>query len=136
MTDSCVLGLKIYQLLKRSNNLLENLKWIIKNWSSEKPDIAIESAYRIVKVYTSKISEVKCKIFVVYFMTFRHRILFYHSRNNLIRNVKVKLDLTKQYCYIFTEAMQLVKSNEATKLGMADINYDSKVVFKEGSSLF
>ena len=37
---------------------------------------------------------------------------------------------------IFTEAMQLVKNNEAVKFVMADINCRFKVVFKDGKSFF
>ena len=62
--------------------------------------------------------------------------MFYHSRKNLKRNVKVKLDLTKKHYSIFTEAMQFVKNNKSVKLVMADINYRLKVVFNNGNSLF
>ena len=70
-------------------------------------------------------------------MAFRHRTMFYHSRKNLKRNVKVKLDLTKKCYSIFTEAMQLVRNNEAVKCVMADINCRLKIVFNDdGNSLF
>ena len=62
--------------------------------------------------------------------------MFYHSRKNLKRNVKVKLDLTKKHYSIFTEAMQFVQSNKSVKLVMVDINYRLKVVFNNGNSLF
>ena len=62
--------------------------------------------------------------------------MFYHSRKNLKHNVKIKLDLTKKRYLIFTEAMQLVKNNEAVKFVMADINCRFKVVFKDGKSFF
>ena len=62
--------------------------------------------------------------------------MFHHSRKNLKRNVKVKLDLTKKHYLIFTEAMQVVKNNEAVKFVMADINCRLKVVFKDDNSLF
>ena len=62
--------------------------------------------------------------------------MFHHSRKNLKRNVKVKLDLTKKHYLIFTEAMQVVKNNEAVKFVMADINCRLKVVFKDDISLF
>ena len=64
-----------------------------------------------------------------------YRTMFYHSRKNLKRNVKVKLDLTKKHL-IFTEAMQVVKNNEAVKFVMADISCRLKVVFKDDNSLF
>ena len=65
-----------------------------------------------------------------------YRTMFYHSRKNLKRNVKVKLDLTKKRYSIFTEAMQLVKNNEVVKFVMADSNCCLKVAFKDGNSFF
>ena len=62
--------------------------------------------------------------------------MFYHSKKNLKRNVKVKLDVFKKHYSIFTEAMQLVKNNETVKFVMADINCRLKVVFKDDNSLF
>ena len=62
--------------------------------------------------------------------------MFYHSTKNLKLNVKVKLDLTKKRDSVFTEAMQLVKNNNAVKFVMANINCRLKVVFKYGNSLF
>ena len=61
--------------------------------------------------------------------------MFYYSRKHLKRYRKVKLDLTKKHL-IFTEAMQLVKNNEAIKFVMAGINCRLKVVFKDGNSIF
>ena len=81
-------------------------------------------------------SGVKCKSIIVRFTTFRHRTMFYHSRKNLKRNVKVKLDLTKKRYSIFTETMQLVKDNQTVKSVMIDSNCRLKVVFKDGNSLF
>ena len=118
-----------------SNDVLQNVKSIIEESSSEIPDVVIDRAHRIGKAYTDKTSGVKCKSIIVRFTTFRHRTMFYHSRKNLKRNVKVKLDLTKKHS-IFTEAMQLVKYNEAVKFVMTDINCRLKVVFKDGNSVF
>ena len=46
------------------------------------------------------------------------------------------MDLTKKRDSVFTEAMQLVKNNNAVKFVMANINCRLKVVFKYGNSLF
>ena len=118
-----------------SNNVLQNVRSITEESSSEIPDVAIDRAHRIGKAYTDKTSGVKCKSVIVRFTSFRHRTMFHHSRKNLKRNVKVKLDLTKKHL-IFTEAMQVVKNNEAVKFVMADINCRLKVVFKDDNSLF
>ena len=116
-----------------SNNVLQNVRSIIEESSSEIPDVAIDRAHRICKAYTDKTSGVKCKSIIA---RFRHRTMFHHSRKNLKRNVKVKLDLTTKHYLIFTEAMQVVKKNEAVKFVMADINCRLKVVFKDDNSLF
>ena len=62
--------------------------------------------------------------------------MLYHSTKNLKLNVKVKLDLTKKRDSVFTEAMQLVKNNNAVKFVMANINCRLKAVFEYGNSLF
>ena len=80
-----------------SNDVLQNVKSIIEESSSEIPDVAIDRAHRIGKAYTDKTSGVKCKSIIVRFTTFRHRTMFYQSRKNLKRNVKVKLDFTKKH---------------------------------------
>ena len=119
-----------------SNDVLLNVKSIIEESSSEIPDVPIDRAHRIGKAYTDKKSRVKCKNIIVRFKIFRLRTMFYHSRKNLKRNVKVKLDLTKKRYSIFTEAMQLVKNNDVVKFVMADSNCCLKVAFKDGNSFF
>ena len=113
-----------------SNDVLQNVKSIIEESSSEIPHVAINRAHRIGKTYTDKTSGVKCKSIIVRFTTFRHRTMFYDSRKNLKHNVKGRLDLTKRHY------LQLVKNNEAVKFVMADINCCLKVIFKDGNSLF
>lgn len=67
--------------------------------------------------------------------------MLYHNRKNLkcnvkvkakVKNVKVKLDLTKKRYSIFIEAMELLKNNEVVQFVIADINCRLKVVFKDG----
>ena len=119
-----------------SNDPFQNVKSILEESSSKIPDVAIDRTQRIGKAYANKTSGVKCKSIIVRFTTFRHRTTFYHSRKNLKRNVKVKLDLTKKRYSIITEVIQLVKNNKVVKFVMADINCRLKVVFKDGYSLF
>ena len=119
-----------------SNDALQNVKSILGESSSKIPDVAIDRTQRIGKAYANKTSGVKCKSIIVLFTTFRHRTMFYHSRKNLKRNVKVKLDLTKKRYWIITEVIQLVKNNKVVKFVMADISCHLKVVFKDGYSLF
>ena len=67
--------------------------------------------------------------------------MLYQNRKNLkcnvkvkakVKNVKVKLDLTKKRYSIFIEAMELLKNNEVVEFVIADINCRLKVVFKDG----
>ena len=119
-----------------SNDALQNAKSILEESSSKIPDVAIYTTQRIGKVYANKTSGVKFKSIIVWFTTFQHRTIFYHSRTNLKRNVKLKLDLTKKRYSIITEVIQLVKNNKVVKFVMADINCHLKVVFKDGYSPF
>ena len=119
-----------------SNDALQNVKSVLEEPSSKIPEVAIDRSQRTGKAYANKTSAVKCKSIIVRFTTFRHRTMFYHSRKNLKRNVKVKLDLTKKRYSIITEVIQLVKNNKVVKFVMADINCRLKVVFKDGYSLF
>ena len=140
MADGCVLGSMVYQWLKMRHQTMfyKMLNQLLKNPAVmlQSTDVAIDRTHWIGKVYTDKTSEMKCKSIIVWFTTFRHRTMFYHSRKNLKCNVKVKLDLTKKRYLFFTEPMQLVKNNEAVKFVMADITCRLKVVFKDGNSLF
>ena len=87
-----------------SNDVLQNVKSFIEESSSEIQDVAIDRVHRIGKAYTDKTSGVKCKSIIVRFTTFRHRTMFYYSKKNLKRNVKVKLDLPKK-CYSFLASL-------------------------------
>ena len=140
MADGCVLRSMVYQWLKMRHQTMfyKMLNQLLKNPAVmlQSTDVAIDRTHWIGKAYTDKTSEMKCKSIIVWFTTFRHRTMFYHSRKNLKRNVKVKLDLTKKRFLFFTEPMQLVKNNEAVKFVMADITCRLKVVFKDCNSLF
>ena len=113
-----------------SNEVLENVTSIIEESSSKILDVTIDRADQFSKVYTDKISGVKCKIFIVWFTIFRHRTMFYHNRENLNRNVKIKLDVTKKHFLISIEVMTFFKNNEVVNFVMVDINGGLKVVFK------
>ena len=55
--------------------------------------------------------------------------MFYHNRENLNRNVKIKLDVTNEYFLISMEAMKFFKNNEVVNFVMVDINGGLKVVY-------
>ena len=77
-----------------------------------------------------------CKSIIVRFSTFRHRTKFYRSRSKLKNNVKVKLDLKKRRCTIFTKAIEMTKQSNVVAYVTVDINCRLKVVFKNGRSKF
>ena len=60
----------------------------------------------------------------------------YRSTANLKKNVKLKLDLTKNRYKIFTKAIETVKSYDNVNYVMTDINCRLKVVFKDGRDKF
>ena len=61
--------------------------------------------------------------------------MFYRNRNKL-KNAKVRLDLTKKRCKIFTGAIDFVKAYKNVDYVMVDINCRLKVFFKNGRSSF
>ena len=54
-------------------------------------DAVISRAHQFGKNYNDKKANVRCKKFVR-FTTFRYRAMFYRSRANLKKDVKLKLD--------------------------------------------
>ena len=61
--------------------------------------------------------------------------MFYRNRNKL-KNAKVRLDLTKKWYKIFTDAIDFVKAYKNVDYVMVDINCRLKVFFKNGHSSF
>ena len=119
-----------------SDKVLVKVKTLIIETSCDIPDVVIDRAHRIGKVYNDKKTNVPCKTIIVGFTTFRHRTIFYLSRANLKNNVKLKLDLTKNRYRIFTKANKTVKSYGNVNYVMININCPLKVLFKDGSSKF
>ena len=68
-----------------SNDVLQNATSIIEEFSSETTE---DNTYQFSKVYTDK--------------------MFYHNRESLNRNGKVKLDLTKKIYLISNKAIKLL----------------------------
>ena len=68
-------------------------------------------------------------------MSFRHRTMFYRNRKRL-KDVRIKLDLTKRRSKILKDAIDLAKEHPDLNYVYADVNCRLKVVFKDGSSNF
>ena len=104
-----------------SDDVLGKVKSLIAESGCEIPDVGIDRAHRIDRGYKDKSRNVPCKSIIVRFSTFRHRTLFYWNRNKL-KNVKVRLDLTKKRYKIFTDATDFVKAYKNVDYVMVDIN--------------
>ena len=109
------------------------MKSLITDSGSEITDVVIKRAHRIGKGYKEKTRNVPCKSIIVRFSTFRHRTFFYRNRNKL-KNAKVRSDLTKNRCKIFTDAIDFVKAYRNVDYVMVDINCRVKIFFKNGCS--
>ena len=88
-----------------SDEMLDKAKSLIKETSCDIPDVVIDRAHRIGQDYNDRKRNACCKSIILHFTTFRHRAMSYWSRANLI---KLKLDLTKNKCKIFTKAIETV----------------------------
>ena len=102
------------------------------------PDVpvsCIDRAHRIGSEYKSYRNKKKCCSIIVRFMSFRHRTMFYRNRKRL-KDVRIKLDLTKRRYKILKDAINLAKEHSDLNYVYADVNCRLKVVFKDGSSNF
>ena len=68
-------------------------------------------------------------------MSFRHRTMFYRNRKRL-KDVRIKLDLTKRRYRILKDAIDLTKEHPDLDYVFADVNCRLKVVFKDDTSNF
>ena len=84
-----------------SSDILQNVKSIIEESSSEIPDVAIARPIELVKHTPTKHLgwNVKALLFCLRHFGIE---LFYHNRKNLKSDVKVKLDLNRKRYLIFT----------------------------------
>ena len=102
------------------------------------PDVPVsctDRAHRIGSEYKSYRNKKKCCSIIVRFMSFRHRTMFYRNRKRL-KDVRIKLDLTKRRYKILKDAIDLAKEHPDLNYVYADVNCRLKVVFKDGSSNF
>ena len=102
------------------------------------PDVpvsCIDRAHRIGSEYKSYRNKRKCCSIIVRFMSCRHRTMFYRNRKRL-KDVRIKLDLTKRRYKILKDAIDLAKEHPDLNYVYAGVNCRLKVVFKDGSSNF
>ena len=85
------------------------------------PEVVLDRAHRIGKTYIdSETNEEKSSV-IVRFTTFRHRTMVYKQRKQ-IKNVKIRLDLTKVRFSLLMKAREKIENNDKVKFVYADIN--------------
>ena len=91
------------EVFKKTENML---KKFCPNLSGD----CIERAHRIGPDYMCYKSQEKCCSIMVHFVSFKHQTLFYRKRASL-KNVRVKIDLTKRRYEVLKKAINLVNGN-------------------------
>ena len=116
------------EVFKKTENML---KKFCPNLSGD----CIERAHRIGPDYMCYKSQEKCCSIMVHFVSFKHQTLFYRKRASL-KNVRVKIDLTKRRYEVLKKAINLVNGNNDVDYVFTDVNCRLKVVFKDKRSSF
>ena len=86
-----------------------------------------DRAYRIFKGYNDKGTNKNCKSIIVRFSTFRHRTMVYRLKKKMIKNVRMKVDLTKKRFTHLLSANEYVRNTILVKFCSADINCSFKI---------
>ena len=92
-----------------------------------------DRAHRIGRDYKCHKTNKTCHSVIVCFTSFKHRKLIYRNRN-ILKDVRVKLDLTKKRYNILRIARSIADEKQDVKYVFADINCRLKAVFKDGTS--
>ena len=85
------------------------------------PEVVLDRAHRIGKTYIDCESNEEKSSVIVRFTTFRHRTMVYKQRKQ-IKNVKIRLDLTKVRFSLLMKAREKIENNDKVKFVYADIN--------------
>ena len=84
--------------------------------------------YKLLKIYNNS-------SIMVRFVSSKYRTLFYRKRASL-KNIRVKIDLTKRQYEILKKVIALVSGNNDVDNIFTDVNRRLKVVFKDEKSSF
>ena len=95
----------------------------------------IDRAHRIGRGYKCHKTNKTCRSVIVRFTSFKHRTSIYRDRN-ILKDVRVKLDLTKKRYNILKSARSIADGKQDVNSVFADVNCRLKVVFKDGTSEF
>ena len=117
------------------NDVLRTVKEKIDEVGADIPDVVLDRAHRIGPPFFDENIQAKSQSIIVRFTTFRHRTLFYNKRKKL-KNVRIKLDLTKQRYSLLKYARERVENLQNVKYVYADINCRLKVRMSDDREYF
>ena len=98
------------------NNVLD----MCKKGNINTQEIDIDRAHRIGKPYVHNISKKQCKSIIARFTSFRKRTLVYRGKKS-IKDVRLKVDLTKKRHTLLVKANEYVKNIPKVKFCYTDI---------------
>ena len=104
-----------------SEDVLDSVKNIFELAEVNIPDMVVNRAHRIGRIYKDRTSNKNCKGIIVRFTTFRHRAMLYRARSKL-KEVKVRLDLTKSLYDLLNNANNHVKEIPTIRFCYVDVN--------------
>ena len=111
------------------NDVLDPVNSLFKEAKVDILESVIDQVYRIGYRYLDAASNNYCTSIIIRFITFRHRTVLYRAKNKLMRDVRIKLDLTKSRYGLLKRAKDHVKEVPSIKFCYADINCHLKVKF-------
>ena len=117
--------------IESSDDVLDSVKSLFKETKVDIPESVIDRTHRTGSRYLDASSNNYCKSVIIRFTPFRHRTMFYRTKNKLGRGVRTKLDLTKSRYDLLKRANDHVKGVPSIKFCYADINCRLKVKFND-----
>ena len=112
--------------IETSEDIFGNILDTCKKGNINISENDIDRAHRIVKPYVDNTSKKQCKSIIVKFTSFRKRTVAYRGKKS-IKDVRVKVDLTKKRHTLLVKANESVKNIPKVKFCYADINCRLKV---------
>ena len=110
-----------------SDDVLQKVISLCSNPETDILDMRYDRAHRIFKGYNDKGTNKNCKSIIVRFSTFRHRTMVYRLKKKMIKNVRMKVDLTKKRFTHLLSANEYVRNTILVKFCSADINCRFKI---------
>ena len=95
----------------------------------------IDCTHCIRRDYKCHKTNKKCHSVIVCSTSFKHKTSIYWNRN-ILKDIRVKLDLIKKRCNILQSARSIANKKQDVNYVFADITCRLKVVFKDGTFEF